>query len=328
MVIRSVDDYPLWKKQVLQYYINLFPDKKKYVYDYIKYVSKIYDNHKRSFLPYKLTWYLFNKRRWVISKNQHFWFAIIGKKGGEGKSTLAKNMLYFLDPTFDASRAALNYKDFLSLVLYTKEKLKLDYPAILMDEPDKSHQLSAESIKVRNVITKMRQLNMFVGVCANSLAEVPRFIYERMTCIIYINDRHRAWLYDNDKDKRKGTIIYEMKKDFVKTGHEVFKDFRYQQRACMKNFEFSKATPCVEGDYIENKRKDIISDINKILGKEEDIFALKRFDRDKKKSLIKLLKTNKPNLSDREIGELIGISRDWVNKLRNEIKDMRADLSL
>ena len=261
MVTNSKENYVQYKKDVFDMYNKKFPQHKKGIKNFVEMISKAYDEKKRVYFPYKLMFYLFGKRNYVKKKNQHYWIAFIGKKGGEGKSTLCGNMLYFLDNTFNEERVKLTYKEFISII--PKAKKENRFPSIQLDEPEnKIHVLSWKGRQMRDILEKIRQLNLFVGVCANSLTSVPSFIYDRLDCIIYL-ENFRFWAWDNQLDKPRHTIISDIKKEFVKKGrgHGAFKDKKIIERAFLKNQCFSKDIAFSTKEYIKEKKKDLIKEI-------------------------------------------------------------------
>ncbi|KKL22726.1 hypothetical protein LCGC14_2432530, partial [marine sediment metagenome] len=81
MVKQSTEDYGQWKKDVRNHYLDL-DIKKSSVDNFMNYISKRYDKHNRTYIPFRLMWYLYDKKNWVQKENQHYWVAFIGKTGG------------------------------------------------------------------------------------------------------------------------------------------------------------------------------------------------------------------------------------------------------
>jgi transcription initiation factor IIF auxiliary subunit len=261
MVTKSTVNYEQWKQDVYEIYKVKYP---KLAKKFIEYISRVYDKIGRVFFQPKVMWYLIDKKALVQNGNQHFWIAFVGRKGGEGKSTLAKQILHFLDPTFNSDeRTARNYDEFIKLVHKLKVVEKIKYPSILIDEQDPEvHTLSKKGKKLKNILSKLRQLNLYVAACGNSLSEIPIFVYHRLSALCYINYKHRFWLYDESKDRR-GTIIDDIKgeKGWGMFGHAVFQKPMFTKRAHFKNMTFSPNLPFVERKYDSEKKKDVIYDI-------------------------------------------------------------------
>ena len=122
MVTKSTVDYEQWKIDVKERYLSLFPTKKEYIQSFMDYTSEVLDPRGRSYINYKVMWYLHERGRWVKRKNQHYWIAYIGRKGGEGKSTLAKHMLWYLDSTMNSNRIAWDYEGLIKTAVVAKKK--------------------------------------------------------------------------------------------------------------------------------------------------------------------------------------------------------------
>ena len=265
MVVESIRDYERYKEEVRNYYLNYIGVPEESVDYFMEYFSDHYDKYKRNYLPYRLQWYLFDKREWVIQKNQHFWMAFIGRTGGEGKTTLATHCLYFLDKTFNPDRRTFNYLHFIKELEKALKKTK--YPAVLLDEPDaKIHHMSETGRQMKSIIEKIRQLNMFGAICTNDLNLIPSFIYNRLQLIFFINNKHRFWAFANDRDlSPKQNIIELIKKEYNKEKHALFTNSRILNRAFLKNQQFSAETPFREKKYLEKKREDLLLEMRDFL---------------------------------------------------------------
>jgi len=267
--VKSTEDYEQWKANVRNKYILKYPNKEKYVNEFMDYVSKVYDPLGRAYFPAKLMWYLFEKRRKVIKNNQHYWMAFIGKKGGEGKSTLAKQVLHFLDPTFHCARIGMTHHEFVKAAYKAKQEERIDYPSVQLDEPEnKTHQMSARGRKLRDILEKIRQMNLFVGVCANSLQSVPTPIYDRLTTICFLSSKHKFILWDIDKDK-ESIVIDEIKEKFGKVKHKCFMSKGIIDKAHFRNMKFSKECPFDDDLYLKRKEQDLLADMGDYLEAEE-----------------------------------------------------------
>jgi len=322
-MVRSIDDYEGWKEETKKIYLKKFPSKIKYITKFMEYINKLYDKHNRIFLPRQFMWYLYGKKRWVINKNQHFWIAFIGRKGGEGKSTLANHCLYFLDETYKQNRSNKDYDSFLKCIYNVKRKEKIEYPSALLDEPEsKTHPLSKRGREIQDSLGKIRILHLFAGICANSLTSIPSFIYERLSAIVFIEDNHRFWLWDSSKDEPKYTIVDDIKgKDgWSRFRHGVFKKPKFVRRAHFKNLGFSGESLFDVKKYEEEKEEDVLEGIGRIIKSSKPQKSPKDFENEKNDRLtmeILRLKKQNPNLTDEQVGIRLGLSRQWVNFLRN-----------
>ena len=316
-MVKSTIDYEGWKKETKEYYLFKFPSKEKYINGFIDYVSLRYDKFQRVFLPKKVLWYLYSKRNWVIKRNQHYWFAALGKKGGEGKSSLTGQILYFLDGNYSKKRIAMNFDDFIRIIRASVKES--EYPAISLDEPENStHVMSKKGASLRDILERIRQLNMFVGCCANSLTSIPPFVYERLSTIIFVDDKHRFWLWDNSKDEPRHTVVDDIKS---KTGwgtyrHAVFKQPDFVRRAHFQNQNFSPELPYDTKDYLSNKKDDLLNLMDSYLQKNDTNAGLERRKATKQQRLIneiKQLQEKYPHLTHKQIGKRLGYSRKWID---------------
>lgn len=323
MVTRSTENYQQWKSDVERYYKDLWPKHHHKVDEFMDYISQVYDPVGKAFFSFKLMMYLYGRRMNVINKNQHLWFAIIGKKGGEGKSTLAKQILQFLDPTFNSDqRTSFDYESFLKVVYETKKVKKLRYPGILQDEVDIDvHSLSQLGRKIRNITTRIRQENLFVGVCANSLSDIPPYIYKMINTVIYINDKHRFWVWDENKDPPRFSIVSEIKNLWKRDYHKVFIDRLVTKRAYFKDLSFSPELPFLEQDYEMNKSNDLYERIEEVISPKEEVEE-KNIS---KTELILELHRRNPKLTHAEIARTINASREWVTTVRNRAVKCEAE---
>ncbi len=320
MVTKSTDNYDLWKEETKEKYYAVFPNKKDRIDNFIRYMSSILDEYKRSFIPRQVMFYLWGKRNWVINNNQHFWIGIIGKKGGEGKSTIADYISMIFDPTYHKDRSQQDYKKWLHII--TKAKKETNYPAVVLDEPDnQTHELSVEGRERKDILERIRILKLFVCVCANSLSSIPPSIYERLGAIIYINGKHRFWLWDSSKDKPKETVVDDIKgKDgWAKYRHAVFRKPEFTKRAHFKNLGFTPPSysPFKSKTYEIRKEEDVLQRIDTHLSKSVEKSRLDDKDSRITKEILSL-KERYPKLTDGQIGLRLGLSRQWVNSLKNK----------
>ncbi len=321
-MVKSTENYELWKEETREHYLKKFPNKDKYINGFMDYISTLYDKHQRAYMPKKVMWYLYEKRLWVIRRNQHFWIAFIGKKGGEGKTTLCGHVLHFMDGSYDKKRIAMNYDQFIRNIRTAKKINK--YPSVSLDEPEtKIHQLSKKGTTIRDILERVRQLNLFVGVCCNSLSSIPPFIYERLSAIVYLNDKHRWWLWDNAKDNPLGTVVDDIKGEYgwKKYKHATFKKSEFIRRAYFKNLTYSQFLPYDTTQYLKEKEDDLLGLLDTYINKNKTDLIIKNRLKGKEERLIKEiidLKKRYPKLSDRMIGLRLGLSRKWVNHLRNK----------
>jgi len=321
-MVKSTENYELWKEETREHYLNKFPNKEKYINGFMDYISSLYDQHQRAYIPKKVMWYLYEKRLWVIRRNQHFWIAFIGKKGGEGKTTLCGQVLYCMDGSYDRKRIAMNYDQFIRNIRTAKKINK--YPAVSLDEPEtKIHQLSKKGTTIRDILERVRQLNLFVGVCCNSLSSIPPFIYERLSAIVYLNDKHRWWLWDNAKDNTFGTVVDDIKGEYgwKKYKHSTFRKSEFIKRAYFKNLTYSPFLPYDTTQYLKEKEDDLLGLLDTYINKSRnDSIDKKAVEGQRERILneIKRMKRDNPLITDKQIGLRLGFTRETINRIRNK----------
>lgn len=100
-------------------------------------------------------------------------FVVVGREGF-GKSTLAAEVLKYLDPTFDLDRCYMNGDDFIQALKDANEPFK----AYLYDEGQEftSRGAMTEFNKVLvQVLSRVRSKQLYVGICIPSFFELDKY---------------------------------------------------------------------------------------------------------------------------------------------------------
>ena len=306
-MVQSNHDYDGWKEHVRQIYAEKYTPRQADLF--VSYISLVYDKHQKNFLPHRLMWRLFDSYNKVTKKDQEQWFGSFGR-GGYGKTTVIKNVLYFLDPTFCQERVCTSSDEFIK-VLSTILKMEDEgrFKAILLDEPSKeTHALSKEWLITSDVLGQIRQANLFVGVCATDLNNVKSNLYSKLTGIFAFR---KMFAYDYyDEEKTEG-ITGQIKKEYDKTHtYEVFHKPFIFRRAYLKNEKSFPHTPidCELAEYKALKRKAFLEKVDKLQGMNKEDKLTMKVD-----ALDKTIKRKiDGGMTEAQVAEWIGISQPSV----------------
>lgn len=316
-----VKAYKTWKQEVKKIYTEKYGDKK--AKKFLDFISNRYDDLNKVYLPHAMLWLLFDHHMKVTRKNQHQVYGAFGR-GGLGKSTLIKNVLWFQDPNFNQSRIASSMDDFI-YILYDvlKQKNRGKYSSILIDEPSKAtHSASLNWRMTEDVLGQIRQANLFIGVCATELRNVKSSVYSLITAILAFR---KHWTYDYYDEERTegitGTIIKEYKKTNT---YEVFHNKSTRKNAILSGVKSLANTPIDKSEkkYLKLKRKEFLNRVKKLKEQKE---------KSKRKSEPKpeidpidklIIKKKKLGMSTRKIGEHLDMSHGTIQNRLQKLKDI------
>lgn len=306
MVTKSTHDYEQHKLDIH----NQF--RKRYGIDradkFNSFYSGRYDIYNRSFINYKLAYALIDDYKYCERIGTK-WYAFVGV-GGTGKSTLAKNVLYYLDPTFTQARTKTDMTKFIIELdkLPTTNALK----SVFLDEPDDSITSTSKHGRIlRKIFGKIRQQKIFIGICATDLKDIPLYIYRKLDGIFFCPYLGKAFYFRN-RPKKMSYILQEIRQKYDQKGYKVFFELK-NNKGCLI-FDTIKATPLdyQDKEYLKAKAKDFKDDLKEFL-KSED--KPKKQNDDKRLKAISNMKDK--GFTQQEIAEVFGITRERVSQLLN-----------
>lgn len=186
--------------------------------EFIEYVKLRCDTKKRVFLDKKFMWMLYDD--FCLIKNSGIrWYAIVGT-GGTGKTTVAKNIGRFFDPSFNSARMCFDMDEMVSNLIKfpTTDAMK----AICLDEPDQDiHPSSKKGKKARDILGKARQQKILALYCATDMYDIPDYIYKKITGIFFCNRLGKAIFY-RDQPQHNIFIMSRLKILYKIHGYKAF----------------------------------------------------------------------------------------------------------
>lgn len=309
MVTRSIDNYQKYKEEVFEKIKGIYGEKSATTF--INWLSERYDKFNRSFIDYNIALQILDDYLEVKDKNGIITYAVVGI-GGSGKTTIAKNIGYLLDPTINPDRIKEDVIEMVEVMDLLPENGALK--VIILDEPDSDIQpTSLIGKKFRSILGKLRQQQLFPFYCATDLNDLPSYIYKKVNRLIFCPYKGKAIYFKDDPENEVYTIQF-LKNQYRYIGFKAFLNNKHLGL----QFDCSKETPLKEEEeklYLENKKKNYKQEISELLAlsKEKDP-SLKKQKQDRFKLLIEKLKEE--GYSDEKIGNMIGLDRTTVNKYR------------
>lgn len=309
MVTRSIINYEQHKEDIREIIVDKYGDRK--ANKFLEHYGDRFDIHCRSFIDYKLAYRLMDDYHYCKKVGTR-WYAFVGV-GGTGKSTLAKNVFYFLDKKFSLKHSGTEMKDFIEIIGGFKEEDKLR--SAYLDEPDDSiASHSQDGKKVRQIFGKIRQQQLFLGICATDLTDIPKYIFNKLDGIFFTPCLGKGMFFKN-RPRKKSYILQEIRKQYQYKGYKVF--FQLQKQDGCLLFDTQKATPLdnQEKEYLKSKREDYEKNINEFLTQKANPIS----ERDKI-----ILNMRKNGKTHEQIATDIGIHRTTVSKILGKLDDVNV----
>jgi hypothetical protein len=235
---------------------------------FIDFYAQRYDRFGRSFLNWKLAFYLFSDWNFIKSHGTKV-YACVGD-GGTGKTTLMKNVFYFLDDTITLERVNVDVGEFIKQVYaLSPENIQevIEPRSAFMDEPDQTlAPTSKEGKALRSILGKARQHKLALGICATDMADIPNYFWKKVSGIFFTPFLGKVWFLKN-RPKKKSYPIQKIKSEYAIKGYQVF--FEVQKFAGVLRTDTTAQTPFSkeqEAQYISNKYADYRNDLKKFIG--------------------------------------------------------------
>ena len=300
-------------------YVEKLGHPKKAIDRFIEFVDTRYKQHQRAFLPHHLMFRCWDLQAKVEKQDQQMVYGFVGP-GGHGKTTLAKNINYFHDPTFNQTRIASTVKEFAKIVkqTITEDKDNGKFKAILIDEPSNAiHSLSAYWRDMQDLLGQIRQLNLFICICATNLEHIKKGFYNLISGMFAFRQIYRFDYYDEHRNFGSVGILRKL---YMKGGYECLNDFRLLKLASFKNLKSQKKTPIDHEDKIYRKRKkqELIKTLDNIINDKKDSQSNGRFTPSDIDQLI--IKWRQEGVTLKKIGDRLGKKTSAVFERKKKLE--------
>ena len=256
-VVAGYHNWELHKQQVFEALCKEHDEESVNIF--MKQYSDRYDKFGRPLLYYKAAFSIFDDCNFVRNNGTKF-VGVVGI-GGTGKSTLLKNILHFFDDTIKPQNVPFDIPSFMEIL--KTYPLTNANRSIGLDEPDAEFTpLSKQGRLFKSVIGKIRQQHVYFGICATDLYDIPATIFRKLSTIIFLPCKGKAWLF-KDSPKKNSYIIQIIRREYRDIGYSVF--FKYKSQALVfDTYDLSPFSKEEIEEYIKLKQADYQNTINKM----------------------------------------------------------------
>ena len=142
------------------------------------------------------------------------WLHIVTGYEGVGKTTLALDMCFYIDPNFNINKIVFSSAELIKAVRNSKpgEAILVDEGALVFFSRDSMTKAAKQAVKL---LTGMRTYNLFLCICVPDFFILDKYIRDhRVRSVCNVTDRGMANFYFNsnvrkiDKNKKTNRIVY------------------------------------------------------------------------------------------------------------------------
>lgn len=321
VITKSTIDYEQYKKELLEEFSKKYDS--RYAEKFLEFIEDRYKDIGRVFLDKNLMWILRDDYARVMNGNIQI-YLVVGL-GNSGKTTLAKNMAYFMDKEFRNNFLAWGFKDFVKQLDDSTDLRKRSY---LIDEPnDVPNSMSKEGIALKRIFGQLRQQQMMLFLCSTDFKDIPPTVVRKVTTLIYLNAQGHGYLI-RDRPELNEYPLFEFKKHYEKEGYasinRILKKF--------KNIEFNTHAANVlsvldeEGE--KNYGKDKVAELKRSLreyhhvqvksyGKKTMVNEEERKLRNERVTMLK-----KEGYLNTQIANMMGLNKNTITSILKETKEV------
>jgi len=312
-------DWETHKKNIYDNIANSVGEEKAKVF--IERYSQRYDHIKKPLIDWRLAYSLMDDYNYCKRVGTR-WFAFVGT-GGTGKSTLLKNVFYWLDDRFQPDDLTLEVDSFIKKLGDMDRFNKMR--ALAMDEPDDDIHPQTEKGKLfRKTLGKARQGRYFFGICATDLTDIPPYIYRKIDVIIFTPYLTKGMIFKN-KPKQKSYLVQQIRKEYQEKGYKVFFELQSAE-GCLNFFTKKNTAWSIEEEeiYVKTKKSDFHDGIKQLI----DLIDNKGKPKlSAERSLIKekVMKAFAKGNSAISVKKMFGLGSDTLAKYKKEYNERLSE---
>lgn len=288
---------------------------------FLSFVSERYDQFQRVFLDKNLMFTLRND--YAKIRNGNIVIILVIGLGNVGKTTLAKNICYFMDTQFTNDMLCWGIVELVDKIGDTIEETERAY---LCDEPsDLPHGQSKMGIILREIFGQMRQQKSILVFCATDLKDIPPTIMRKVTTLIYLDVQSHGYVIKN-RPKFNDYPLDEVKKRYDKDGYKsvnnAIERYQFLEINTHKDNVLLHLDEEGEKEYLVRKKKELQKSIKKFKNiyargegqaqpSHEEVMERRR----------KIMELHNDGLSSYKIAREVHLSPRYIRKIVQEEKE-------